>query len=290
MLKIEHLTKYYKDILGIEDLSLEIKSGEIFGFIGPNGAGKSTTIKCILNLINKTSGEIYINDQQMTKDNYELKEKIGYLPSEINLYDDFTVKEMLDYSASFYKKDISKRTKYLVKKLELDETKKIDELSFGNLKKVGIVLALMHEPELLILDEPTSGLDPLKQEAFFELMEEEKKKGTTIFFSSHNLNEVRRICDSVAIVKKGHLVEILKINKLNKFDFNLISLYSKEYKKLKLPMKDIIIKKQTDEMLQFIYRKDINSLLTFLNTIKIDNLLIEKPSLEEIFFHYYKED
>ncbi|MDD2434912.1 MAG: ABC transporter ATP-binding protein [Bacilli bacterium] len=290
MLKIEKLTKYYKDILGIEDLSLDIKKGEIFGFIGPNGAGKSTTIKCILNLINKTSGSIYMDGQELTKDNYQLKEMIGYLPSEVDLYDDFTVKEMLDYSASFYQKDISKRTKYLVKKLDLDLTKKIDELSFGNIKKLGIVLALMHEPKLLVLDEPTSGLDPLKQEVFFELMEEEKEKGTTIFFSSHNLNEVRRICDSVAIIKNGHLVETLKIAKLNKFDFNLISLYSKEYKKLKLPMKDIIIKKQSDEMIQFIYQKDINSLLDFLNTIKIDNLLIEKPSLEEIFFHYYKED
>ncbi|MGE5456217.1 MAG: ABC transporter ATP-binding protein [Ignavibacteriales bacterium] len=290
MLKIEHLTKYYKNILGVQNLDLEIESGEIFGFIGPNGAGKSTTIKCILNLINKTDGKITFNGQELTKENYQLKKEIGYLSSEVNLYDDLTVMQMIDYSASFYDKDLSKRVEYLIKKLDVDTTKKIDELSFGNLKKVGIILAFMHEPSLLILDEPTNGLDPLKQEAFFELLEEERKKGTTIFFSSHNLNDVKKICDRVGIIKNGNLIDILTINKLDKFDFNVITLYSKEYKTLKLPMKDIIIKKQNNNMIQFIYNGDINKLLKILGDINISNLLIEEPSLEEIFLHYYKED
>ncbi len=290
MLKIEHLTKYYKDILGVQNLSLEIKPGEIFGFIGPNGAGKSTTIKCILNLINKTDGKITFNNQELTKNNYKLKEDIGYLPSEVNLYDDLTVAQMISYSASFYKKDLSKRIKHLVKKLDVDTTKKVDELSFGNLKKLGIILAFMHEPSLLILDEPTNGLDPLKQEVFFELLEEERKKGTTIFFSSHNLSDVKKVCDRVGIIKNGILVDILTINNLDKFDFNVISLYSNEYKKLKLPMKDIVIKKKNDNMIQFIYKGDINKLLEILRDIRINNLLIEEPSLEEIFLHYYKED
>ena len=290
MLKIEHLTKYYKDILGVQNLSLEIKPGEIFGFIGPNGAGKSTTIKCILNLINKTDGKITFNNQELTKDNYKLKKEIGYLPSEVNLYDDLTVNQTINYSASFYERDLSKRIKYLIKKLDIDTSKKVDELSFGNLKKLGIILAFMHEPSLLILDEPTNGLDPLKQEVFFELLEEERKKGTTIFFSSHNLSEVKRICDRVGIIKNGSLVDILTINSLDKFDFNVVSLYSKDYKKLKLPMKDIIIKKKNDNMIQFIYKGSINELLDIIRDIKIDNLLIEEPSLEEIFLHYYKED
>jgi len=290
MLKIEHLTKYYKDILGVQNLNLEIKSGEIFGFIGPNGAGKSTTIKCILNLINKTDGKIIFNNQELTKDNYKLKNEIGYLPSEVNLYDDLTVNQTINYSASFYERDLSKRIKYLIKKLDIDTSKKVDELSFGNLKKLGIILAFMHEPSLLILDEPTNGLDPLKQEVFFELLEEERKKGTTIFFSSHNLSEVKRICDRVGIIKNGSLVDILTINSLDKFDFNVVSLYSKDYKKLKLPMKDIIIKKKNDNMIQFIYKGSINELLDIIRDIKIDNLLIEEPSLEEIFLHYYKED
>ena len=135
ILEIQNLTKYYGKILGVENLSLQLKEGEIFGFIGPNGAGKSTTIRSIMNLINKTSGKVLIENKEFNKENIEIKEKIGYLPSEINLYDDLTVKEMLDYHESFYKKDIHKRRAELVKKFELDEKKKIEDLSLGNLKK-----------------------------------------------------------------------------------------------------------------------------------------------------------
>ena len=164
ILEIKNLTKYYGKILGVKDLSLTLNEGEIFGFIGPNGAGKSTTIRSIMNLINKTKGTVLLNGKEFTKDDVSLKESIGYLPSEINLYDDLSVKEMLNYHESFYKKDIHKRRKELVKRLKLDENKKIEELSLGNLKKLGIVLAFMHEPKLLILDEPTSGLDPIMQQ------------------------------------------------------------------------------------------------------------------------------
>ena len=187
VIKIKDLTKNYGKSRGVKNINLEIEKGTIYGFIGPNGAGKSTTIKCIMNLINKSSGEIHIENTLVNNKNYKIKENIGYLPSEIHLYDNMTVKKMLDYSASFYKKDCSKRREDLVKKLEVDENKKIDELSLGNLKKVGIILALMHEPKVVIMDEATSGLDPLMQEKFYDILEEEKKKGTTIFFSSHIL-------------------------------------------------------------------------------------------------------
>ena len=184
ILKIENLTKYYGNTLGVKNLSLELQVGEIFGFIGPNGAGKSTTIRSIMNLINKNSGTIIMNDSELTKDNIKLKQLIGYLPSEISLYEDLTVKEMLDYHESFYKKNIHKRRVELVKKLKLDESKRIEELSFGNLKKLGIILALMHGPKLLILDEPTSGLDPIMQQVFYELLDEEKKK-ELLFYIQH---------------------------------------------------------------------------------------------------------
>lgn len=201
ILEIQNLTKYYGKILGVENIALQLEEGEIFGFIGPNGAGKSTTIRSIMNLINKTSGKVLIENKEFNKENIEIKEKIGYLPSEINLYDDLTVKEMLDYHESFYKKDIHKRRAELVKKFELDEKKKIEDLSLGNLKKVGIILAFMHEPKLLILDEPTSGLDPIMQNIFYDLLKEEKAKGNTIFYSTHILNEVPKICDRVGVIK-----------------------------------------------------------------------------------------
>ena len=156
ILEIQNLTKYYGKIKGVENVSLKLEEGEIFGFIGPNGAGKSTTIRSIMNLINKTSGKVLIEDEELSKHSVELKEKIGYLPSEIYLYDDLTVKEMLDYHERFYKKNIHNRRIELVKRFELEEKKKIEDLSLGNLKKLGIILAFMHEPKLLILDEPTS--------------------------------------------------------------------------------------------------------------------------------------
>lgn len=290
MLKIDNLTKYYNKTLGVSNMNLELKKGEIFGFIGPNGAGKSTTIKCILNFLNKNTGEIYIDDSKIDKTDFLFKDSIGYLPSEVNLYEDLTVKQMLDYSKSFYKKDLSARIEKLVSIFEVDLNKRIDELSFGNLKKVGIIISLMHEPKLLILDEPTSGLDPLMQEKFFEILLEEKKKGTTIFFSSHNLSEVKKVCDRVGIIKNGSLIEVDTVKNLSKNNFNIITIISDDIKKVNLPLKEMHIKNMTEKELCFIYKGDINKIIKLISSIKIDKLLIEEPTIDEIFMHYYKED
>lgn len=221
ILEIQNLTKYYGKTKGVENLSLKLEEGEIFGFIGPNGAGKSTTIRSIMNLINKTSGKVLVENKEFNKDDIEIKEKIGYLPSEIYLYDDLTVKEMLDYHEGFYKKEIHKRRTELVKRLELDEKKKIEDLSLGNLKKLGIILAFMHEPKILILYEPTSGLDPIMQNVFYDLLKEEKAKGNTICYSTHILNEVSKICDRVGIIRNGELIKVEKIEDLSKKKSNI---------------------------------------------------------------------
>ena len=194
---------------------------------------------------------------------------------------------MIDLNNTFYKKNCIKKANALIKKLEIDKKKKIEELSFGNLKKVSLVLALMHDPKLIILDEPTSGLDPLMQEKFFEILKEEQSNGTTIIFSTHNLSEVKRICSKVCIIKNGQIVALDDVSKLTQTDFKIITLIG-DYKKLKLPVKDIIIKEKTNERIQFIYKKNINELIKFLTTIDIQNILIEEPTIEEIFYHYYK--
>ena len=285
MIKINNLTKYYGKTLGVKDLSLEIKEGEVFGFIGPNGAGKSTTIRCIMNLINKTSGEIYIAGKINDKDDTSINNMIGYLPSEINLYDDLTVREMINNSASFYNADLTKRINELTKMLKLDMNKKIDELSFGNKKKVGIVLALIHDPKILILDEATNGLDPLMQEVFYEIIETEKKKGTTIFYSTHNLNEVKKVCDRVGLIKEGSLINISDVKQLNSDNMYIVTCTSSFIDSIGV-VNNII--SRDGNTIKFAFKGDANELLNRLSKVSIDKITIEEPSIEELFMHYYK--
>ena len=285
--EIKNLTKYYGKTLAVKDLSLELKQGEIFGFIGPNGAGKSTTIRSIMNLVNKTKGEVYFLGETLTKDNLKLKEQIGYLPSEVVLYEDLTIKEMLDYHESFYKKDLNKRRKELVKKLKLEESKKIEDLSLGNQKKLGIVIALMHEPKLLILDEPTSGLDPIMQQVFYELLQEEKEKGTTIFYSTHILSEISKICDRVGIIKEGKLLKVETIKELQNKNLNIVTIKSNEIDEIIKTLK-IDVEKIDEITIKFKNTLSSDKLIKLLSNYKIENLLIEEPTLEDIFLHYYK--
>lgn len=287
VLEVQNLTKYYGKTLGVENLSLKLKEGEIFGFIGPNGAGKSTTIRSIVNLINKTKGKVLIDNEEYTKNNLNIKEKIGYLPSEINLYGDLTVKQMLDFHESFYKKNIHSRRVELVKKFELDEKKKIDTLSLGNLKKLGIVLAFMHEPKILILDEPTSGLDPIMQDVFYNLLKEEKNKGNTIFYSTHILNEVSKICDTVGIIKDGKLIKAEKTEEIYNKSLALVTIISPQIKEIikDLKINPIIVDSNT---LKFSNTLSPTDLIKKLSKYKLDKILIEEATIEDLLLHYYK--
>ena len=287
MLKIDKLTKYYGKIKGIENLSLELNEGEIFGFIGPNGAGKSTTIKCIMNLINKNSGDIYIDGKINSKDDLELKEIIGYLPSEISLYDDMTVKQILDYNAQFYKKDTSFKRKELVTKFQLDESKKVEQLSLGNLKKLGIVLALVHDPKLIILDEPTSGLDPIMQDVFYNILKEEREKGNTIFYSTHILSEIKKICDRVGIIKDGNLIKVETLKEMKNNSLVIVTIKSRKIANIKTELKFKILE-ETEEEIKILYNDDINKLIKLLECYNLEKLLIEELSIEDMFIHYYK--
>jgi len=287
ILEIQNLTKYYGKVKGVENLSLKLEEGEVFGFIGPNGAGKSTTIRSIMNLINKTSGKVFIENEEFNKDDIHIKEKIGYLPSEVHLYEDLTVKQMLDYHESFYKKDVSAKRKELVKLLELDESKKVEDLSLGNTKKLGIVLAFMHSPKLLILDEPTSGLDPIMQQVFYDLLQKEKERGTTIFYSTHILSEISRICNRVGIIKDGELLKIETINELRKKNLTYITIESPDTDKIikKLNIKDY---EQDNNQIRFKNNMLPNELIEKLSEFNITKILIEEATLEDIFLHYYK--
>ena len=295
IIETKKLTKYYGKSLGIIDVDLSIKEGEIFGFIGPNGAGKSTTIRTLLGLIHPTSGNATIFGKDVTKYGPEIKEEVGYLPSEVFYYDDMRVIDLLKYSGSFYKKDpavITKRIKELANYLDLDLKKKIDDLSYGNKKKVGIIQGLLHEPKLIILDEPTGGLDPLMQQRFFDLLREENKKGATILFSSHILSEVQKLCDRVAIIKDGKIIRVDKISSLAENTHKRFKLETSAPIDRKLFMglrgiSDLVI---SNNSVSFLFRGHINDVTRIIARLDLINMLVEEPDLEEIFLHYYQTD
>lgn len=287
ILEVKNLKKYYGDVRGVENVSFSLNSGCSYGFIGPNGSGKSTTIKSIMNLISPTNGSIYIDGKLNDKNDLELKKTIGYLPSEIYLYDDMTVSEVLDFHCSFYDKDLSKRRKKLVKLFKLDESRKIEDLSLGNLKKIGIILAMVHEPKILILDEPTSGLDPIMQNVFYELLLEEKKRGTTILYSTHILSEVSRICDRIGFIKNGVIIKEDDVTNLNDNNYTYLTIDSIDIEKIKKDL-DMKIIYENDFCCKFINNLKPNELLDKITKYKINKMLIEDISIEDLFMEYYK--
>ena len=289
IVEVSHLKKYYGKHRGVEDVDFTIKQGEIFGFIGPNGAGKSTTIRCALSLIFPTSGQIKLFGLDSVKDKVEIAKKVGYLPSEVAYYENMKIKDLLNYSMSFYGKIDPARLKDLTERMDLDVTRKIDDLSLGNKKKVGIVQGLLHQPELIILDEPTSGLDPLMQQRFFDLIEEENKRGATVLFSSHILTEVKRLCDRIALIKDGRIEDMDKIASLQSNHYKNIRLMADPADLDQFEKSDLIESKERfGDQLHFVYRGELNKLLRELARFDVQNLSMEDPSLEELFMDYYE--
>ncbi len=291
VIEINNLTKYYGQERGIIDVSFNVGEKEIFGFIGPNGAGKSTTIRILLGLIYPTGGSAKIFGKDCIKYGPEIKKEIGYLPAEVFYYDDMKVIDLLEYSASFYQKDCTKRIKELAEIMELDLYKKIDDLSFGNKKKVGIVQGLLHEPKLIILDEPTGGLDPLMQQKFFELLLQENKKGATILFSSHILGEVQRLCDRVAIIKEGKIIQLEKISALQENNYKKIKVQTAaKIDENYFNIDGVSNLEVKQNVISFLFRGNINLIVQKISGIEICNVWIEEPDLEEIFLHYYERE
>ncbi|NLC73149.1 MAG: ABC transporter ATP-binding protein [Ruminococcaceae bacterium] len=288
VIETKDLTKYYGKSRGIIDVNLEVGEGEIFGFIGPNGAGKSTTIRTLLGLIYKSSGSAKVFGLDCEKDKVRILEDVGYLPSEVFYYEKMRAIDLLKYSAGFYKKDCSAKIRELSEALELDLNKKIEEMSLGNKKKVGIVQGLLHSPSLIILDEPTSGLDPLMQKTFFSLIEEERKRGATVLFSSHILGEVQRICDRVAIIKEGRIIKTQKISELRENSYKKVSVITQGAAPAEINLPGVSAYQAGDNHLSFMYKGDINALVSAIGGYSLSNIDITDPSLEEIFLHYYE--
>jgi ABC-2 type transport system ATP-binding protein len=290
VIEIRNLTKYYGKARGIVDVSFDVEEGEIFGFIGPNGAGKSTTIRTLLSLIRPTSGSATIFGKDCVKSAPEIAREVGYLPSEVFYYDRMKVLDLLKYSASFYGKDYTKRIHELAEYMDLDLKRRIDDLSYGNKKKVGILQGLIHEPKLIILDEPTSGLDPLMQQKFFELLRIENAKGATILLSSHVLDEVQRLCGRVAIIKEGRIIRLEKMSDLTRDNYKKVGVEADPSVDARFAIDGVTNIERKDGIVSFYFKGDINVVVQLLSGMRVRNLWIEEPTLEEIFLHYYAKE
>lgn len=292
VIETRKLTKYYGKSRGIIDVDLDVQEGEIFGFIGPNGSGKSTTIRVLLGLIFPSGGSAKIFGKDVFAEGPKIRNDIGYLPSEVFYYDKMRVFELLRYSASFYDKpkaQMESRIEELASLLDLDLRKKIDDLSYGNRKKVGIIQGLLHSPKLIILDEPTGGLDPLMQQKFFDLLHEENEKGATILFSSHILSEVQRLCDRVAIIKEGRIIKTERMTDLRSSNYLQCSFEACSFLERGMFEFEGISNLHLDgSKVDFLYNGDINEITQLLAGLKLKNAWIEEPELEEIFLHYYQ--
>ncbi len=285
-IKIENLTKYYGKARGVENVNLTVSEGEFFGFIGPNGAGKSTTIRTLLGLIRPTSGTATVCGWDIIDGKDKILSEVGYLPSEAVFYSGMRVKDVLKLSADLRKKNCKKTAEELCQRLQLDMTRKVDELSFGNRKKVAIVCALQHEPKLLILDEPTSGLDPLMQKEFFEILRERNQAGTTIFLSSHILSEIQKNCTRAAIIREGNIIACDSVEALSRTSAKRISIHGNVDLDGLMGIRDY---KEADGSQTFLYSGDISDLLQILAKGQVLDLTVAEPDLEEIFMHYYED-
>lgn len=286
-IKTTNLTKYYGKARGIVDLNLSVEQGEFFGFIGPNGAGKSTTIRTLLGLISPTSGRAQIWGNDIIKEKEAILQNIGYLPSEAVFYPGMRVKDILKLSADLRKRDCAEEAKKLCERLQLDTSRKVDELSFGNRKKVAIVCALQSSPKLLILDEPTGGLDPLMQREFFAIIRERNREGATVFLSSHVLSEIQQNCTRAAIIREGQMIACDRVEALSKTNARRVTVHGSATLDGLDGIRDRV---DGNGSVSFLYSGDMNLLVQTLSAGHITDLSVSEPDLEEIFAHYYEKD
>ncbi|MCL4078660.1 ABC transporter ATP-binding protein [Coriobacteriia bacterium Es71-Z0120] len=287
------LTKYYGTTRGVEDLTLEVPQGSVYGFLGPNGAGKTTTIRCLLGILRPTAGEARLLGQRVVLDGARLRARVGYVPGELHLFEKETGRWHIDYVSGLRKAPPTAAAE-LVERLGFDPSRKVKELSKGNKQKLALVLGLMHSPEVLILDEPTSGLDPLNQETVFEIIEERVKDGATVFLSSHVLSEVERVCDRVGIIRDGRLAA----------EEGVRDLLEKRLRELTVTFAEPVdpgffdgveglmrLEQRGPAIFNARVKGDhLDEVVKRLATARLADLSIQHASLEEVFMEFYRGD
>ncbi|KYK32015.1 MAG: hypothetical protein AYK22_00200 [Thermoplasmatales archaeon SG8-52-3] len=285
VIETNNLTKYYGKIKGVEDLTLSVKKGEIFGFLGPNGAGKTTTIRTLLGYLTPTRGSATIFGRNIEDDIVEIKREVAYIPGDLNIYSHMTGKEFLNYFAALRNREMTLLNELLVI-FDVPLDRKLKGYSKGMKQKIGIIQAFMDDPEMVIMDEPTSGLDPLLQQKFYDFLIKQKKRGKTMFLSSHILGEVDRVCDRVGIIRDGNLIALEDVETLKSKRGKKIRLKIKEKPETFAGPKDMKVK---DGWIEFIAINDIDSWIKKFSKYTIQDLVISDFSLEDIFIHYYED-
>lgn len=283
------VTKYYGASRALDALSLNVLPGEIYGFIGPNGAGKSTTIRLMLGFLHSQEGTVKVLGMDPSKDDVAIKRKTGYVSSEAFLYPDMKVRDLFRFVEGFHGISVPDRVRQLVDTLDIDPQKQFAALSFGNRKKVAIACALLHSPQLIILDEPSNGLDPVIRGRLYELLQAEQRAGATIFFSSHVLAEVQRVCSRIGLIKQGRLIRESAASAFTNVGYRKVRVEtSAEFAWDRLPGVAGIDRQGATT--QFMYSGHCDELIRALASISIDSIQIEEPDLEAVFMHYFNEN
>ncbi|MCU0104622.1 ABC transporter ATP-binding protein [Acholeplasma vituli] len=285
VIEIQNLKKYYGTKRGLESATLYVKKGEIYGFIGPNGAGKTTLIRILMGLLPKTDGVANVFGKPCQMGDADIQKRIGYMPSDASFFPEYKVSELISFFGAIRKPN-PKYVEKLCHILDIDLDKTYASLSFGNKKKIGILVALMHEPELLVLDEPTTGLDPLIQKQFLDELLELKSKGVTIFLSSHVLSDIQKVCDRVGLIKNGIVILENDMHILKKEEHKIVE-FSPFYP---IEVPNMIDFQKTAEGGTFKYQGGMTPLLKTLSQYEFTDVVIRDVSLEEIFLSYYESE
>lgn len=290
VLKTENLTKYYGRFRGIENVNLTLEEGEKLGFIGQNGAGKSTFIRTALGYLRPNSGKTEIFGKDISAHREEILADVGYMSSECVFYKGMKVKDVLSFSAKLRKKNCQQEAKYYCDRLQLDMNKKVEQLSLGNRKKLGIICAIQHNPKLYFFDEPTGGLDPVIQKEFFDILEEKNRQGASVLLSSHVLGEISRFCEKAAVIKDGHIIACDTIENFSKAGYKIVRLAEVKNMQTVCSIAGVFKPYAEGNNLTFSYSGDIKKLLGELSKAEFKDILISDPDFEDSVIHYYKRE
>ena len=290
VIEIKNLTKMYGNHVGVKDLNLAVRKGEIMGFLGPNGAGKTTTIRSCLALLSKTAGEITIFGLDSHRDAVAIRERTGYLPGEFGLISSIKVSSYLKYLLSLRGCGSTEKMVSLAERLELDLDRKTNELSKGNKLKVGIIQSLMGDPDLILMDEPTSGLDPLMKQEFYRILREEKKQGKTVFMSSHILADVERVCDRVAIIRKGQVKVVEEIQALQEKTGKVLEVeFGDPFTIDEFKLEGVSGIQQDNDRIILTVHENLDGVIEAVSKHRILNMNLKTYSLEQLFLKYYAQ-